>query len=189
MKTFKEMLVKESANLKPISNKGLTVKIHDEAMQNVLMDILKAEFGDVFIASSTGITPNGKFFQIDVKKGKENLINAMSEFIQEDKRFVKAAKGTVNESTDLMVYVSADGMKINNPVIVQEKGKKPLDISKEKSKNGASDDDADEAERWAEALYTDLKKKFTELTKKYQDDAEKLWNKTQEDLNKLSKTK
>ena len=101
MQTFKEIFIKEATNLKPIKNKGLSIKIHSGAMQNVLMDLLKAEFGDIFIPVSTGITPNGMFFQIDIKPGKESLFDEVSKFINNDSRFIKASKGeTVNEANE-----------------------------------------------------------------------------------------
>lgn len=94
MQTFKEMFINEATNLKPIKNKGLSIKIHSGAMQNVLMDLLKAEFGDIFIPASTGITPNGMFFQLDIRPGKESLFDEVTKFINNDSRFIKASKGT-----------------------------------------------------------------------------------------------
>ena len=97
MQTFKEIFIKEATSLKPIKNKGLSIKVHSGAMQSLLMDLLKAEFGDIFISASTGITPNGMFFQIDIKPGKESLFDEVSKFINNDSRFVKASKGeTIN---------------------------------------------------------------------------------------------
>jgi hypothetical protein len=94
MKTFKEIFINEATNLKPVRNKGLSIKIHSGAMQSVLMDLLKNKFGDIFIPNSTGITPNGMFFQIDIRPGKESLFDEVSKFIHNDSKFIEASKGT-----------------------------------------------------------------------------------------------
>ncbi len=82
MGKFREYL-EEQYNLFPIKNKGKSFKNLNN-MTNVLIDLLEKKFGKIFSKKSTGLTPNSKSFQFDLKSGKESKFDEVCKFIEEE---------------------------------------------------------------------------------------------------------